>query len=246
VRQDRAARRTRLLALTVLVVAVVAVALSLTAFGSSTAPRPVALPSLRAPELAPATPPRPQVIALHGPLRIQIPVSQERVTAIGYHASSTAALALQPFGTRANEPALTRLFRKVFGGGGKGLRWYQLPGGEGSRTAVLNVGARSGTDVYAPVDGTVIALTDHVLNGRRYGARVDIQPTRAPSLVVSLTHLRPDPALTVGSSVAAGGSKIGTIVDLSGVERQALAAHTHDAGNHVALEVHPAASIALR
>ena len=32
------------------------------------------------------------------------------------------------------------------------------------------------------------------------GARIDIQPSGNPSLVVSLTHLRPDPNLTVGST----------------------------------------------
>jgi hypothetical protein len=63
--------------------------------------------------------------------------------------------------------------------------------------------------------------------------------------VVSITHIRPDPALTVGSAVAAASSKIGTVLDFSSVERQALARYTQDRGNHVALEVHPATTLAL-
>ena len=82
-------------------------------------------------------------------------------------------------------------------------------------------------------------------NGRAYGSRIDIQPSSAPSLVVSLTHLTPDPALTVGSMIAASSTKVGRVLDLSGIERQALARFTQDAGNHVAVEVRPAATQTL-
>ena len=51
-----------------------------------------------------------------------------------------------------------------------------------------------------------------------------------------------DPSLTVGSAVAKAASKIGVVVDLTGVERQALARYTQDAGNNVSLSVRPAAA----
>jgi hypothetical protein len=35
------------------------------------------------------------------------------------------------------------------------------------------------------------------------------------------------------------------VIDLTGVERQALARYTNDAGNHVAIEVRPASTVAL-
>ena len=35
------------------------------------------------------------------------------------------------------------------------------------------------------------------------------------------------------------------MIDLTGVERQSLAKFTNDAGNHVAIEVRPAATLAL-
>ena len=75
------------------------------------------------------------------------------------------------------------------------------------------MGAAPGTDVYSPVDGTIVGITPLMLRGKVFGARIDVQPTNEPALVVRLTHLRPDPALTVGSSVAAAISKIGTIID---------------------------------
>jgi hypothetical protein len=183
------------------------------------------------------------VIAVRGSLRIQMPVAQSRVTAIGYHASSTGALAVSPVGRQANAGLLARIARRLLGTGGSGLAYYLLGGSDGPATSVLNVGAPPGTDVYAPVDGTVVGITDYVISGRKRGARIDIQPSGAASIVVSLTHLRPDPALTVGSTVTAASSKIGTLLDLSDAERQALARYTNDAGNHVAVEVHPAATL---
>jgi hypothetical protein len=84
-----------------------------------------------------------------------------------------------------------------------------------------------------------------VLNGMRLGSRIDVQPTGAASLVVSISHVRADPALAVGSAVTAGASRLGSIVDFSHAERQALARYTNDSGNHVVVEVHPSASLAV-
>src|SRR5439155_13419322 len=127
-----------------------------------------------------------------------------------------------------------------------GLVYYQLGGGDGPSTGGLDVGAAAGTDVYSPVDGTVVGIQKYIVNAKKYGSELQIQPLGAPTVVVSLTHLRVDPSLTVGSPLAAGRSKIGTVVDFSGVERQALARHSGDVGNHVSLQVDPAATFALR
>ena len=100
--------------------------------------------------------------------------------------------------------------------------------------------------MYSPVDGTVVAIDDVILNGRAYGSRIDIQPSGAPSLVVSVSHVRVDPSLVVGSPLTAGGSKLGAVVDFSSAERQALAHYTNDSGNHVVVEVHPSATLLTR
>ena len=236
-------QRARRIAALVAASATIGITLLLTAFGPSgtEAARTGPAPAQR---LLPSGPPRPQIVAVRDSLRIQLPVSQSRVTAIGYHGVDDGALELEPVGRRANEGVLGRLFRRVFGSGESGLAWYQL-GGSGPATAVLDVGAPAGTDVYAPVDGTVVGITDFVISGKRLGSRIDIQPASAPSLVVSLTHLRADPALTVGAAVTSATSKIGTVLDFSRVERQALARYTQDAGNHVTVEAHPAATLAL-
>ena len=241
--QHAAARRARRFAgLTALAVVAVATLL-LTAFGpdggaaAQTRPAPAS-------RLLPAGQPEPLVVATLGSLRIQLPIEQNRVTAIGYHGAE-GALALEPVGRRGNQGVLARLVDRVFGADSSSVVWYQLAGGDGPSTAVLDVGAAPGTDVYSPVDGTILALTEYVIDGETHGVQIDIRPTVAPSVVLSLTHVRPDPALTVGRSVAAGSSRLGTLLDLSSVERQTLARFTQDAGNHVSVQVRPAAALAL-
>ena len=228
-----------------LLASVALITLLLTAFGSrgsgplqTTAPAP-------ATRLLPSGPPHPQVVALAGALRLNLPIALDRVTAIGYHAAGDGSLALDPVGRQANQGLVTRVTRRLFGGGGSGLRYYVLGGGEGPATSSLDVGAAPGTDVYSPVDGTIVGITPYIIDGKRLGATIDIQPSGNPSLVVSLTHLKPDASLTVGSSLAATTSKVGTIVDFTGVEQQALSRYTQDAGNHVAVSVHPAATLSF-
>jgi hypothetical protein len=84
-----------------------------------------------------------------------------------------------------------------------------------------------------------------VIDRRTYGIRIDIQPSAAPSLVLSLVRIEPDPVLTVGSTVAAAKTRLGTVLDLSEVEEPALAEYTQDAGNHVTLFVRPAPTLSL-
>ena len=218
--------------------ALTTVVLVLTAFGSDS--------KVRAP-LAPITPavssagrPSTQPLATVGNLSIRLPVAPDAVTAIGFHGSATGALSLQPLGQQANEGLLARLWHRIAGTSKHGPAWFQLGGEAGPGTGVLDVGSLPGTDVYSPVDGTIAAITDFIVSGTRHGSRIDIRPSSAPSVVLSLTHLEPDPALAVGSSVLAGSSKIGTVIDIAAVERQALANHTNDAGDNVAIEVHSA------
>jgi hypothetical protein len=241
----RTARRIRRLVGGLVLGGALFVTLLLTAFGSGNTGPTGTGPAL-ASRLLPAGPPRPQVVATQNALRLQLPISESRVTAIGYHASGDGALPLDPFGRQANEGIFTRAAHKLFGGGGSGLPYYQLGGGDGPSTSALDVGSLPGTDVYSPVDGTVVGLSPFVLNGKRYGARIELQPSGEPSIVVALTHLQPDPALVVGSAVTAGTSKVGTVLDLSHAERQALARYTQDAGNHVTLQVFRAATLTLR
>ncbi len=235
-------RRLRRLAVLSAIALVALVTLLLSAFGGSGRPAAVPAPA-SASRLLPAGPPQPEIVARMGTLHLQLPISQSRVTAIGYQGGSEGALALAPLGTQANQGLLRRLVHSVIGGSSGRPHWYQLPGGVGPGSSAIDIGAAAGTDVYSPVDGTIVAIDNVTLNDRDYGSRIDIQPTVAPSLVVSVSHVRVDPSLVVGSSLTASGSKLGSIVDFSHAESQALAHYTNDSGNHVVVEVHPSATL---
>lgn len=237
------ARRARRTAALVVVACGSLVALLLTAFGAGDRGAVTITGPAPADRLLPAGPPRPQIVAMQDSLRIQLPVNQSRVTAIGYHATGTGALPLEPVGTRANAGLAERVFRALFGSSGSEVRYFMLEGGVGAGTGALDVGAPVETDVYAPVDGSVTAITDHIVNGKAYGVSIEIQPSGTPGVTVLLENLRADPGLTVGSTVSAGKSKIGRVIDLSQVERAGLARYTQDNGQHVHIDVHPAAAL---
>ncbi len=224
--------------------AIALVTLLLSAFGGSGKPAQAPAPAA-ASRLLPAGPPRPEIVAQIDNLHIQLPISQSRVTAIGLQGGSDGALTLDALGTQANQGLLRRVAHTIFGGSSGKSRWYQLPAGQGAPSSALDVGAPAGTDVYSPVDGTVMAIDNVVLNDHLYGSRIDIQPAGAPSLVVSVSHVRVDPSLKVGSALTAGGSKLGAVVDFTRAEHQALSRYTNDSGNHAVVEVHPAATLAL-
>ena len=235
----RAQSRARWFAVAVVVGVLGIATLALTAFdgegGSAPAPSVAPLPVTSAP-------PESQVLATIGNLRLQSPVAQGGVTAIGFHDAADGALVLQAVGPQANEGLLARLWHRITGSTRHGLPWYQLESGS---LRTLDVGAVARTDVYSPVDGTVVAIRDEVVSGRTVGAEIELRPTSAPSLVVAIENVRPDPALSVGANVAAGSSKLGTVTHISRYEHQALEQYAADGGNNVSIRVYPSATLGV-
>ncbi len=236
----RAQARARWFALAIVMGVLGVGTLLLTAFGDGG--NDAAVAPVPAPQPLTSVPPETQMLATVGNVRVQSPVAQGGVTAIGFHGSDEGALVLHPVGPQANEGLLARLWRRITGSSQTGLGWYQLEGGE---LRTLDVGAVAGTDVYSPVDGTVVALRDQVIAGRTVGAEIELRPTSAPSLVVTIENVRPDQALTVGANVAAGSSKLGRVIDIRRHEQQALAKFAPDGGNNVSIEIYPSASLGV-
>jgi len=246
-RQRELERRRRRVAVALVLAIIAVVVVLVSAFGGSGgSPQIAPAANAAARLLIPAGPPSPEIVARIGSLHLQLPVSQERVTAVGYQAGSDGSIALSPVGRQANQGLIKRVLHSIIGGSSGGPRWYQLPGSGGSPLSSLDVGGPAGTDVYSPVDGSVVGISNLVLNGRPHGSTIEIQPSGAPSLVVTISHVRVDPSLAVGSAVTAGGSKLGEIVDFSSVERQVLSRYTNDTGNHVVIEVHPSATLQIQ
>jgi hypothetical protein len=234
----RAQARARRIAVAGVIAVLAAVTLALTAFDNESVPA-VSRP---APPPVTSAPPDAHVLATVGNLRVQSPVAQGGVTAVGLHSSENGALVLKPVGPQVNEGLLARLWRRITGAERSGLAWYQL---SGEPLRALDVGAVAGTDVYSPVDGTVVALRDRIISGRKVGAEIELRPSSAPSLVVSIQNVNPDPALTIGANVAAGSSKLGTVADIRRFERQALERYGAEGGNNVSIQVFPSATLGV-
>jgi hypothetical protein len=230
-----------LVGLLVVLAAVFLVAIGLTAFANRTTARMSAIVPGQSQATVAQSRPTTEIVAQRGQVRLQLPISQSRLTAIGYHSTGDGALTLQPVGHQVNEGLVQRIVHGIFGGGGGSPKWYQLAGGG---TSALDVGAPIGSDVYSPVDGTVVALRPFIIEGKAHGSEVDIQPQNAPSVIVAVTQLVADPALTVGTPVVSGATKLGRVANLASVEHQALSRYTNDAGNHVTVELRAAPILA--
>lgn len=241
-RHRRSVRRRRLLGFG-LAAAIAAITLGLTLSGHD--PTPVASDPAPVSSLLPAGPPSPQVLARQGSLELFVPIRLDRISAIAYHpVSGSRSFSLDPVGRQANANLFDSLWRHVFGDGGGGVRYYVSDGG----TDAVDVGARAGTDVYAPVNGQVVSLSPDVIDGDAvsYGVTVAIQPTGNPSVVVSVSHVVLDtttggqPTLQVGAQVEHGRTRIGTVADTSAVLQSDVARYTSDGGDNVMLSVDPA------
>ena len=141
------------------------VTLVLTAFGSSGS-QPVSTGAAGAFTPPSGSTPRPESVATVSNLSIKLPVAQDAVTAIGFHASTDscarAEAARPPDQRGAAGAALAQDLRLREERAGL----VSAPGRlRAPATAVLDVGAAPGTFVYAPVDGTVASISDTILNG---------------------------------------------------------------------------------
>ena len=215
------------------------VTLLLTAFGSS-GKRTVraAAPACRRSACSRRARRSPQVVALQGGLRIQLPVPQERLTRDRRHGTGRRRADARP-ARHEGEPGLDHA-RLSTGSSAEARAAAPATTGSAGRapaTARSTSAPPPGTDVFAPVDGTVVGLTPYVINGRKVGASGRHPAAGRPSLVVSVSQLRPDPALRVGIRSRPRRSRIGTVPTSRNVEQQALARFTTDAGNHVSIAV---------
>jgi hypothetical protein len=238
------ARRLGGLALAVLLTVVLAVR----ALGSGSASAPT--PALANPPrvaLAPDGAPQLESLATApNGLALDVPVTQRRITAIVYHGvGSNGSIPLTPSGHQRNAGLLTKLGNLVTGGSqASGPSYYVDSDAPGSPTGSVDVGAVAGTGVYSPVDGRVVSIRPYVINGHAWGSMLQIQPSSAPALLVTVMNAQRAPSIQVGTIVSAAATRLGSVADLSKAMSQDVAKFTSDSGNHVHIEVSPAPAAA--
>jgi murein DD-endopeptidase MepM/ murein hydrolase activator NlpD len=168
------------------------------------------------------TPPADVTVARSDGIALRLPVELERVTAFVFRpVDNPTAQELEP---------------------GTGIDHHEvsLDGSTGPARGGLDVGAPAGTPVYAPVDGVIANVSDFIVAGRKEGYELTIEPVRASSVGVRITHLDPYDGRTVpdiGQQVSAGATILGRVRDLSGTTQLLAAQFTSDAGNNVHIEV---------
>jgi hypothetical protein len=165
-------------------------------------------------------------------LRLQLPIRGEAITGIGFGPRrESGVIELEPGGTRANTSWIRRATQRFLSTVPAGeLTWYQLGNGT---PAMVVVGALQGTEVYAPIDGTVEAITPYELDGESRGVMLQLQPTGDSQTIVVLRNLDADVDLRVGTSVTQSVTRIGTVRDMQGAIAAPLADYTHDSGSGV-------------
>ena len=214
--------------------------LALTAFDGSSS-------SASAPSVPPlpvtSAPPEPQVLATVGNLRVQSPVAQGGVTAVGFHGAADGALVLQPrrptVERRAARAALAPHHRIVAARPGVvPARERHAPHarcGRGRRHRRLLAGRRNGRRHPRPR-----RLGAHGRSRDRTSTHVGTVPRRCHRE----RQARPRAQRRERTSPP-GSSKLGTVTDISRYEQQALRRYATDGGNNVSIRVYPSATLGV-
>ncbi len=166
---------------------------------------------------------------------ISSPIRPEDLTGLGYHPEGESFLEMSPRGRNLSANPLLRLFASD--STPEKIQYYLMEPAarRGPATGALDVGAKAGTPVYAPVTGMVTAIRpDPVLRG---GANVlEIKPADSKNIRILVSLVREiGSEVAPGSFVTAGITELGTVADSAGVLKPQLADYTSDPGNHVSV-----------
>lgn len=167
-------------------------------------------------------------------LELVLPVEDAELVAFG-EAQRADALALLPVGRllAAEHPR----FETVRDRRGPGYVVLAPRGRPRPPTSGVDVAARPGSAVHAPVSGQVVDVREYALAGGGRDLRVVLQPDTAPSLHVVVTHIAGTPPAP-GDHVTAGRSPIGTVRPLP--HARGIDEHLDGDVAHLHVEVTPA------
>ncbi len=171
-------------------------------------------------------------LAMANGVRISSPIHPAGVTGLGYHPDGDSIIGLEPRGRSLSSNPISRLF--TVGPNPADVRYYAMdPAGRpGPSTGALDVEAKAGTVVYAPVTGVITAIRpDPMLPDANV---IEIKPDSDPNLRVYVSLVKKiDSGVGVYSSVTAGKTALGLVSDSARVLHPQLSSYTGNPGNHV-------------
>ncbi len=189
--------------------------------------------------------PTPLLASYHG-VQIRLPVSLADLTEVGFHqASYPYALRLKtkvPDAdmTSAKKDKSTHRDKTEQKTGpdawltGEVLRmWRPRPG---KPDTAADVGARPGSDVFAPVSGTVVKVKHFKLYEKYSDVEIHIQPDGKPKLDLVMIHLS-DPSCAPGDRVYAGLTRIAAVRKIDRRIASQLRSYTKNRGYHTHIQL---------
>ena len=218
-------RRRRALAIAVFLLGVLALVLA--AFAQTSGARDQALP------IDPNNAGPDVVLAEVAGVEISSPIRPEDLTGLGYHPEGESLLEMSPRGKNLSGNSVLGIFAR--GSTPEKIQYYLMDPAtrKGPSTGALDVGAKAGAPVYAPVTGTVTAVRpDPVL--QKDANVVEIKPADNPDIRILISLVQGiDSGVGPKSPVTAGMTELGSVADSAKVLKPQLAFYTSDAGNHV-------------
>ena len=175
------------------------------------------------------------VLAEAANVGISTPIRPASLSGLGYHPEGESLAAMEPRGKNLSANAILGLLSR--GETPEQIHYYLMDsaGREGPQTGALDVGAPTGTTVYAPVTGTVTAIRpDPMVENANV---VEIKPDTNPNVRVNVSLVQSNGDAGVNDSVTAGITELGTVADSAEVLDPQLSSYTTDAGNHVTVSV---------
>lgn len=106
----------------------------------------------------------------------------------------------------------------------------------GEPDTAVDIGANPGTDVYAPISGSVLQARSYMLYGKHPDWEIHIRPDGHPELDLVLIHVE-DVSVQAGDRVVAGVTRIAAVRDLTKVMYLQLATYTLNGGAHVHIQL---------
>lgn len=204
----------------------------------------------------PVGPPTPY-FASYRSLRLALPVPPEAVTLLAFHqASGDKALHMEPLAPLTDMVALAeRVQERDFTTSaalaeengscddgyanalwkGEALQLWRS-NRTGPPDTAVDVGARPGTEVRAPVSGTILAVRRYLLYDRHEDYEIHIQPDGWPEVDVVLIHVS-DVLVDEGDTVIGGVTPIASVRSLSDKVDLHLGSYTGNGGDHVHVQL---------
>ncbi|MEX2458888.1 MAG: M23 family metallopeptidase [Actinomycetota bacterium] len=187
------------------------------------------------PAAAPVAPPK-TFPAFAQAAGVTLYLPQAAPVAVLFHeASSREAIAMAPYGRVQRNANRTRFIPPKPPAPG---RPYSVMSSRGRGTAgssAVDIVARAGSTLYAPVTGTVVAVRGYWLYNRFEDIRVEIAPEGQPGVRVVMIHLERVVHIRVGQRVIASQTPIGRPRMLQFNSQTDTFTGTHDP--HVHLEI---------